>query len=81
MKTSKVLEIMINEQECVMRQDTPDCCRDECGCQCCDLLLDTDEVIEAYNEVIKLLKRQLHIADVFADAQEEIKEAINAETQ
>lgn len=81
MTNSRAIEIMINEQECVMRQDTPDCCRDECGCQCCDLILDTDEVIAAYDHVIKLLRRQAHIAEVFADAQAEIKEAINAETQ
>ena len=59
MELQKVYELMAREKECVLRQDNPDCNRDACGCQCCDLIADADEIIEAYNEVLKLIERQI----------------------
>lgn len=52
MDIEKAIELMKNEMTCVKRQDTPDCCRDECGCQGCDLVVETDEILEAYEKVI-----------------------------
>ena len=52
--TIRILEI---EKQCVLRQDTPECNRDECGCQCCDLVQNADEVISAYDTAINMLKQ------------------------
>ena len=56
MNMAKIKHIMECEKECVLRQDTPKCNRDSCGCQCCDLIQDADEVVEAYDTIIDLLK-------------------------
>ena len=40
------------EKECVLRQDTPECDRD---CRTCDLCQDTQEIISAYDYVIREL--------------------------
>lgn len=55
MEIRKAIEILICERTCVKRQDTPDCNRDECGCQNCDLIQETEDVIEAYNMAIEAL--------------------------
>lgn len=54
MTIEEVKRILKNERECVTRQDTPMCNRDECGCQCCDLIQDTGKVLEAYDIAINL---------------------------
>ena len=58
MDMNRAAEIMLIEKTCVLRQDTADCCRDECGCQCCDLIQETEDVLEAYDAVLKALKIQ-----------------------
>lgn len=57
MTNERAIEILNCEKECVLRQDTPKCNRDECGCQCCDLIQETADVIEAYNVAIKVLAK------------------------
>lgn len=52
MELNKALEILKIEQECVRRQDTELCNRDECGCQCCDLIQESADVLEAYDIAI-----------------------------
>lgn len=52
MKTVK--EILETELECVSRQDTPECDKD---CLHCDLLMDPDEIKEAYKTAIKALEQ------------------------
>ena len=56
MDINKAAEIMLIEKTCVLRQDTADCNRDECGCQCCDLILDTEDVLEAYDVALDCMK-------------------------
>ena len=51
-KAKKIMEV---ELECVLRQDTPKCNRDTCGCQCCDLIQETEDVVAAYNFVLSVL--------------------------
>lgn len=65
MKPSEAMKIMKIEKECVLRQDTPKCNRDTCGCQCCDLIQDADEVVEAYELAIQAL--DVCISDVWGD--------------
>ena len=55
MNYEKAKQIMKIERECVLRQDTPKCQRDECGCQGCDLIQDAIEVLSAYDYVIQML--------------------------
>ena len=52
MTNRQAIEIMKIEKECVLRQDTPKCDR---KCQYCDLLVNTDDVVKAYETVIKAL--------------------------
>lgn len=52
MTKERAKEIMQIERACVLRQDTPECNRDECGCQVCDLVQDAEEVVAAYDLVI-----------------------------
>ena len=56
MEIEKAIKIMKIEQECVRRQETNLCNRDECGCQCCDLIQDTADVLAAYDTAIDCLK-------------------------
>ena len=56
MTPERAREIMQIERTCVLRQDTPECNRDECGCQNCDLIQDADEVVAAYDTAIKALE-------------------------
>lgn len=54
MEIERAIELMKNEKACVLRQDSPECNRDSCGCQCCDLVVETDEILEAYDLIIEL---------------------------
>ena len=49
----KTHEIMENELRCVQRASVNACDRD---CGYCDLLMDTNEIIQAYGNVIKLIE-------------------------
>ena len=51
---SRVHEIMENELRCVQRASNY-CCNREC--EKCDLLMDTDEIINAYGYVILMLEK------------------------
>lgn len=72
--------IMQIEKTCVLRQDTPDCNRDECGCQNCDLIQKTVDIIEAYEMAIRALNgcKEVPIAVIKIDdsKMEEIKNDI-----
>lgn len=52
MTPERTAEILRIEKECVERQDTDRCNRDTNGCQCCDLIQETEDVLEAYNTAI-----------------------------
>ena len=54
MTTQRLHDIMENELRCVKRASVNGCDRD---CGECDLLMDTDELIEAYVKVIKMTER------------------------
>lgn len=57
MNINEAINVLKAEKECVLRQDTPKCNRDTCGCQCCDLVQDTETVLEAYDMAIEALER------------------------
>lgn len=50
MQMQRVVDILRTEKECVERQGTPKCPNRECGK--CDLLLPTEEVLQAYTLAI-----------------------------
>lgn len=50
MNSKRAKEIMLTEKECVSRQVVNPCNRD---CANCDLVLDADEILEAYDFAIK----------------------------
>ena len=52
MTNERAAEIMKIERKCVKRQGTPKCDR---KCQNCDLLVNTADVIEAYDKAIVAL--------------------------
>ena len=56
MTRQEVLTVLKNELECIKRQDTPRCNRDECGCQGCDLIIDADRVTKVYEFLIENLE-------------------------
>ena len=64
MTKERIIELLECELECVCRQDTPDCNRDECGCSCCDLIQDTDEIISMYQEAIFYIRHYIEIRKV-----------------
>jgi len=61
MTPKRTAEILRIEKECVERQDTPRCNRDTNGCQCCDLIQKTEDVLEAYNTAIAWADNYDHI--------------------
>ena len=50
MKISELLDVMRTERECISRQE----CDRDCGK--CDLVMETDIILEAYNEIIEILE-------------------------
>ena len=61
METDRMIKVLETERECVLRQDTPKCHRYEHeGCLRCDLCTDTEDVIEAYDNAISILKELSH---------------------
>lgn len=52
MTTSEVFKI---ERECILRNESDNCNRD---CASCDLVIDCDEILKAYDKVLDLLKKQ-----------------------
>ena len=50
-----VLEVIEREKACVLRQDTVYCNRD---CANCNLVLDSNTVLKAYDAVIAMLKQE-----------------------
>ena len=61
MTYERAAELISIEKTCVQRQDTPDCNRDTCGCQNCDLIQNTEEILEAYDMAIKALQYKANI--------------------
>lgn len=59
MTREEAKNIMEIEHTCILRQDTPDCGRDEYGCGACDLVQNADDVIKAHDVAIKALERQI----------------------
>jgi len=50
-----------------LRQDSPECNRDSCGCQYCDLVVETDEILEAYDFIIELASLGAAFIDTMAE--------------
>lgn len=49
----KVIDVIKTERECVWRASHDECVRD---CVNCDLLLDAEDILEAYDKLIKILE-------------------------
>ena len=58
MTIQRIHDIMKNELRCVQRNEFKECDRD---CGKCDLLMDTDEIIKAYGEIIKITERMINL--------------------
>ena len=56
MRTERAIEILENEMECVKRNDMGVCNRD---CAQCDLLLDSAEILNAYQMIIDDIKNTI----------------------
>jgi len=68
MTLDEVISLIETERECVLRQDTPKCQRYEHeGCLRCDLCKDTEDVIEAYNKTILILRDYQKIKESLDD--------------
>jgi len=53
MTLSRLIEVLKTERECVKRNEETDCGR---KCSECDLALETEEVLDAYDGVIAMLE-------------------------
>lgn len=62
MNKERIIELLKNEAECVRRQDTPECHRDELGCQGCDLLVESEEILKAYAEAVEIIQNTREVA-------------------
>lgn len=54
-RRAKAVKVLKTEKECIMRNAAEDCNR---NCKKCDLALDYEEIINAYNEAIDVLERE-----------------------
>lgn len=50
MKIDELLNVIRTERECIARQQ----CDRDCGK--CDLVMDAEEILQAYNEIIEILE-------------------------
>lgn len=74
MKTARVVELMKIERECVKRQEGSECprnCRPECGCYGCELVQTSDEILEAYDEVIYHYECMINSIETFIEYMKE----------
>ena len=62
MTTEEVRNIMKNELRCVQTASTNSCDRD---CGNCQLVMDTEKIVEAYRYVIEMLENNMKYADAF----------------
>lgn len=62
MNKERIIELLKNEAECVKRQDTPECQRGYLGCQGCDLLVETEEILEAYAKAVEIIQNARDVA-------------------
>ena len=53
-------DVMENELRCVQRASVNACDRD---CEHCELLMDTNEIVQAYGKVIKLLEIIMEVSN------------------
>lgn len=53
MQIDKILQVMQNEKECVIRNSKQQCNRE---CNKCDLVLEDKEIIEAYTYAIHIIE-------------------------
>ena len=65
MTVEKTIELMKNEKRCIIKADT--CDRD---CTKCELLKKTEDLLSAYDMVIKTLKQQLIIDKIRAEIEQ-----------
>lgn len=57
MNANRAAELLQIEKECIQRQDTPKCCRYTEGCAKCDLVQDSNDLLEAYDFAIDAIRR------------------------
>ena len=57
MTKDRAIEIIKTERLCVLKNENKSCDRD---CAKCDLVMETDEIIEAYNMAVEALKGGEH---------------------
>lgn len=55
MSREDAIKAIQKEMICIKRQDTPDCCRKEFGCGACDLVFESEYILEAYRVAILAL--------------------------
>lgn len=60
-----MIQVLANERDCILRQDTPKCNHD---CYNCDLLLPTQTIINVYNDlIVYLTEKKLNDEDFCTD--------------
>jgi len=60
MTDERAINVLLNEKTCVLRQSVGDCDRE---CEKCDLVLDDEEIIEAYNHAILAIQKKDDVAN------------------
>lgn len=55
MTIERCVELLKIEKECILRQDTPECCRESLSCAKCDLVQDADEISDMYDTSINII--------------------------
>ena len=55
MTRQRAIDILSNELKCIERNDGVNCDR---KCESCDLVMDADEIKDAYNFAIKILEQE-----------------------
>lgn len=84
MDACTAIDLLKVEKECILRQDTEYCCRYTAGCEHCDLVQDSKELIKAYDLAIDKLygyskdmallrKDNLYLSGKLSDAKGRLK--------
>lgn len=70
MTDNEIIKVLKNETECIKRQ-VGKICDNKRDCKTCDLVMDDDDVIFAYNKAISVLEKQIPKKPTFGDDEQD----------
>ena len=79
MNANRAAELLQIEKECIQRQDTPKCCRYTEGCAKCDLVQDSNDLLEELKDSWELNQHDEEVKEETPISKEDVEETLAIE--